>query len=82
MVQKELIKGYKGPATYQITVKGKVDPDFMNRLNNLAVSHTETRDQTLSTLTGEIADQEALNGLLNILFDHQFSVISLMKINV
>ena len=82
MVQTELIKNYIGLATYQITVKGKVDPDFMNRLNNLSVSHTETRDQTLSTLTGEIADQEALNGLLNILFDHQFPVISLMKIDI
>ena len=82
MVQTELIKNYKGCATYQITVKGKVDPVFMNRLNNLSVSHTETRDQTLSTLTGEIADQEALNGLLNILFDHQFPVISLMKIDI
>jgi len=82
MVQTELIKNYKGRATYQITVKGKVDPVFMNRLNNLSVSHTETRDQTLSTLTGEITDDEALNGLLNILFDHQFPVISLMKIDI
>ena len=82
MVQTELIKNYKGRATYQITVKGKVDPVFMNRLNNLSVSHTETTDQTLSTLTGEIADQEALNGLLNILFDQQYPVISLMKIDI
>jgi len=82
MVQTEFIKNYEGRATYQITIKGKVDPVFMNRLNNLSVSHTETTDQTLSTLTGEIADQEALNGLLNILFDHQYPVISLMKIDI
>jgi len=82
MVETELIKKFKGSATYQITVKGKVDPAFLNRLNNLSISHTETNDQILSTLTGEIADEEALNGLINILFDHQFPVISLMKISV
>ncbi len=81
MKPEELIQNYAGHATYQITVKGKIDPGFINRLNNLSVSHTETNDQTLSTLTGEIEDQEALNGLLNILFDHQYAVISVMKID-
>ena len=78
----ELIKNFKGSATYQITVKGKVDPKFMSRLNNLAVTHAETNDQILSTLTGEIPDQAALNGLLNILYDNQHVVISVMKIDV
>lgn len=82
MIQNELNKNFEGYATYQITVKGRVDPIFLKRLNNLSVTHTETKNQTLSTLTGEIADQEALNGLLNILFDHQFPVISLMKIDI
>jgi hypothetical protein len=76
-----LIKNFQGSATYQITVKGKVDAKFMNRLNNLSVSHTETDDRTLTTLTGIIPDQAALNGLLNILYDHQYSVISLQKID-
>ncbi len=80
MIQTELIKNFEGHAIYQITVKGRVDPIFMNRLNNLSVSHTNNNDQTYSTLSGEIADEEALNGLLNILFDHQFPVISLVKI--
>jgi|GEM_PF-1743802 len=78
----DLKKNFRGQATYQITVKGKVAPDFMNRLNNLSVSHTESNDQILSTLTGEIEDQAALNGLLNVLFDHQYDVISVMKIRI
>jgi len=77
----DLIKNFEGPATYQITVQGKVDPEFMKQLNTLTVTHTEARDKTLSTLTGEIVDQESLNGLLNILFDHRYSVISVMKID-
>jgi len=82
MEPQEFIKKYTGPATYQITVKGKVDPAFMNQLNDLSVSHTEMHGHALTTLTGKIADEEALNGLLNILFDHQYPVISLMKFDI
>lgn len=77
----ELIEDYEGQATYQITVQGKVDPLFINRLNDFVVTHTETKNKTLSTLTGKIIDQEALSGLLNILFDHRYDVISVLKID-
>lgn len=80
MVATKLIKNFKGLATYQITVLGKVDPIEMSRINKFSVNHTDARNQTLSTLTGEIADQEALSGLLNILFDHRYEVISVIKI--
>jgi len=77
----ELIKNYKGQATYQILVKGKVNPDFMKRFNNLVVTHSESRDEILSTMIGDFEDQEALSGVLNILFDHRYPVISVMKID-
>jgi len=81
MDNSKLIKNFEGSATYQITVKGKVDPEFMKRLNDLSVSHTDSRNQILTTLIGQISDEAALNGLLNILFDNQFKVISVMKID-
>jgi len=76
----ELIKKFAGQATYQITVEGKVDPRYMKSLNNLSVMHTVTSNKTLSTLTGNMEDQEALSGVLNILFDNRYSIISVMKI--
>ena len=76
----EFIKNYHGHSTYQITVQGKVDTKFMSQLNNLSVTHTETSSQTLSTFTGEIVDQEDLSGILNILFDNRYAVISVTKI--
>lgn len=82
MVSIEFIKDPKSKATYQITVKGKLDSGFMKRLNNLCVSHAETNGNTISIITGNIDSQEALNGLLNILYDHQYPVISVMKIDV
>jgi len=42
--------------------------------------HTVTSNKTLSTLTGNMEDQEALSGVLNILFDNRYSIISVMKI--
>ncbi len=82
MTTSKLIKDYEGRATYQITVRGKVDPLFIQRLNSFSVTHIESERAILSTLTGEIDDQEALSGLLNILFDHRFPVISVMKIDI
>jgi len=80
MKKNDIIKKYKGKATYQIQVWGRVDPEFIQRHNNLSVTHTETKDRTLSTLTGEIEDQEALSGLINMLIDHQYKVHSVMNI--
>ena len=80
MENTEIIKNYHGHATYQITVEGKVDPKYMSKLNNLSVTHTDTGNQILSTLTGEIKDQEALSGILNMLFDNRYAVISVSKI--
>ncbi len=76
----DLLKNYKGKATYQIMVQGKVEPNYLNRLNNLSVAHSEIEGETFSTLTGKIADQEALSGIISILIDHQYSVVSVMKI--
>jgi hypothetical protein len=80
MEQPDILKNYRGKATYQIMVQGKVEPNYLNRLNNLSVTHSEIEDKVFSTLTGEIADQEALSGIISILIDHQYSVISVMKI--
>ncbi len=81
MAISKLIKDYEGNATYQITIQGKIDPTFIHQLSGFSVTHIETESKTLSSLTGRIEDQEALSGLLNILFDHRYPVISVMKID-
>ena len=80
MKTSDLIKNHNGPATYQITVEGRIDPTYMSSLTDLVVTHTETSQKTLSTLTGNMQDQEALSGILNMLFDNRYPVISVMKI--
>lgn len=80
MVKEEFLKSYSGPSTYQITVDGRVDEGFIQSISGMSVSHNRLKDKTLSTLTGELTDQSALNGILNTLFDYRFAVISVMKI--
>ena len=76
------IEQYSGKATYQIVVKGKVDPKFIRKLSELDVSHAETNGQTLSTLTGQIEDQEALSGIISVLINNQYTIYSVMKIDM
>lgn len=80
MVKEEHLADHNGPATYQITVDGSVDDAFIKALNGMSVIHNQVKDKTLSTLTGELRDQSALNGILNTLYDYQFSVISVLKL--
>jgi hypothetical protein len=80
MLNEELVKTYNGPSTYQITVDGTVDEPFIKGINGMSVTHNQLKNKILSTLTGELRDQSALNGILNTLYDYQFTVISVMKL--
>ncbi len=71
---------YSGPASYQITVQGCIDELFMRRLNNLTISHTHISGNDISTISGEITDQAALSGLITMLVDNHFKVISVIKL--
>ena len=80
MINQEIINPYSGPSTYQITVHGYIDDLTLQNLGGLNVSYSQTSGKQLSTLTGNVADQSALSGILNTLIDHRYSVISVMKI--
>jgi len=80
MKKEELVKTYRGPSMYQITVDGKVDGPLVKNMNGMSVIHNRIKNKTVSTLTGEVSDQSALNGILNTLFDFQYAVISVMKL--
>jgi hypothetical protein len=80
MKHSELLKFFLGPAMYQITVEGKVDPRLYDEKYKLKVTHIESKEQTLSVLTGEIKDQLALNHILNLMYNSQYDVISITKL--
>jgi len=65
------------PATYQIRVKGTLDARWASWFEGLVVTMAE--DETI--LTGSVADQSALHGLLNKIRDLGLPLISVSRID-
>jgi len=84
MVERKFEKArdiYTSPSIYQITVQGKVDEQSIHSMTGMSVSNSgENKQNRLSTITGRVEDQSALNGLINTLFNQRLSVVSIIKI--
>ena len=53
------------PATYQIRVQGRLNESWSSWLGNVVIAVKHSGDgPTITTLTGTVADQSALHGLL------------------
>jgi hypothetical protein len=74
--------GFDRPATYRIGVKGRIPPRWRDRLEGMAVTEcAEQTDAPATTLEGQLADQAALAGLLNTLFQLHLSVVSVERLS-
>ena len=71
---------YSNSAQYQITVLGKISTSFLSYWDKMQLSHSKIKNKNYSVLTGEVRDQAALNGILNILYDNHFSLVSIIKL--
>ncbi|MBK8049803.1 MAG: hypothetical protein IPK16_23470 [Anaerolineales bacterium] len=55
------------PATYQIVVQGTLDPSWADTFGDLHIEHHLRKDgAAITLLTGEVTDQAALAGVLNL----------------
>jgi hypothetical protein len=71
------------PATYKIIVQGKLDPTMYVRLEGMAIwEGTLDKNNSLTTLEGELKDQAALAGVLNALYELHLCVISVTRLNI
>lgn len=66
---------FKKAAIYKIIVKGEFIDGYPERLWGMQV-HKEKGKNIISSLVGRIADQAALSGILNMLYDKHMTVIS------
>ncbi len=65
------------PATYHIRVKGYLDERWSKRLGGLIVTPIQIGSQkTVTHLSGRVADQAALFGVLLALYDMRLPLIS------
>ncbi len=67
----------QGPAIYRIRVSGRVDRRWADRVTGMQISYlTRLLGKPESVLEGRLADQAALNGILQALYDRHLPVIS------
>jgi hypothetical protein len=61
---------FDSPATYQITVQGRIDPAWSDRLEGMKIGQVMLEaDTPATTLEGELSDQAGLAGVLNTLYE-------------
>jgi hypothetical protein len=64
------------PTVYQIKMQGRLDESWSGWFDSMTV----TSDSDTTTLTGTVADQSALRGILTRLWDLNLALISVTRI--
>lgn len=66
----------QGSANYQIRVRGSLDASWSERLGGMRIDESQRPDGVLeTTLVGRLADQAALSGVLNTLYELHLPVL-------
>ena len=69
------------PARYRITVQGRIDSTMSDLLGGMKISpDTMEAGRTVTTLSGELVDQAALAGVLNMLYELHLTVLSVKRL--
>jgi hypothetical protein len=71
---------FRQPAIYQIMIQGELDESWTDWLNGFVI--TNERDAygvPISCLTGTIADQSALRGILTKIWDMNLTLLSVSR---
>ena len=68
------------PPVYCITVHGRLDETWGVWLTGLTIETADEHGACVTRLTGEIADQAALRGLVNQLWDWNLTLITVTRL--
>jgi hypothetical protein len=63
------------PAIYKISVQGMLNSTYSSILNQFQINYSEQNGETETMLIGRVADQAALSGILNTLYELQMPVL-------
>ena len=70
------------PATYRIRVQGHLDDSWADRLGGMVITKAFTANkQPITILVGHLADQTALTGVLNTLYDLHLPLLSMENLD-
>jgi hypothetical protein len=66
---------------YRIVVQGRIDASWAEWLGRMAICHDrDAEGSPVSILTGQVADQSALRGLLSKIWNLNLSVIAVRRV--
>lgn len=64
-------------STYRIIVEGQVSVDWSDYLGGLTIKSSQKKQRATTTLSGQLADQAALVGVINNLYNLGFPILSI-----
>lgn len=71
------------PATYQISVLGRIDPTWSDRLEGMTIRKATVEvSPPVTTMEGELSDQAALAGVLNTLYELHLPILLVKCLNI
>lgn len=71
------------PANYQISVLGRIEPTWSDRLEGMTIYPSYGgADSPVTTLEGVLSDQAALAGVLNSLYELHLAVLSVKCLSI
>jgi hypothetical protein len=72
---------FDGRARYQILVKGRIPGNWCDRMDGMSI-HQAAADGgvPVTTLEGELADQAALAGVINTLYELHLPILSVKRV--
>ena len=66
--------------TYQIQVQGWISKRWASWFDGMTIAYEEINGSPVTTLTGAVADQAALRGILNRIWDLNLMLISVYPV--
>jgi len=77
MKQGKNLPSMKEPAIYRIRVRGHLDSKWSDRLEAMNITESQQDDgESETVLVGRLADQAALAGVMNTLYEQHLPVLS------
>ncbi len=71
------------PVAYQIKMQGRLDASWSECFDGIALAVESGSDDTpITTLTGPVADQAALRGILSKVWDLNLTLISVTQVEL
>ena len=75
--------GSEQPARYQIKVRGRLDEKWSDWFNGMTLTfESASNSSPITTLTGAVADQAELRGMLSKIWDLNMTVISVTQVEL